>query len=64
MNRLIVFAAALALAGCAGDNFAPKEQPSFYRSMAQPGAQLDLGESLVAGTGEAREQRLLLADVA
>jgi uncharacterized protein YkwD len=31
------------LAGCAGtaDKFVPKEEPSFYRSMAKPGARLD-----------------------
>jgi len=51
MNRFTVFACALALAGCAGDNFAPKEQPSFYRSMAQPGAQLDAAAaaSMISG---------------
>src|SRR5665213_191097 len=34
-------AAALVLAACAGDNYVPKEEPSFYRNLAAPGAQLD-----------------------
>jgi uncharacterized protein YkwD len=32
--------AVAALAGCSADNL-PKEQPSMYRSLAQPGAQVD-----------------------
>lgn len=38
-SALLILAIA-ALAGCTGDNL-PKEQPSMYRSLAQPGAQLD-----------------------
>ena len=43
--------AGLALAGCAGDNFVPKSEPSFYRSLAQPGAQLDAAAatSMISG---------------
>ena len=33
--------ALFALAGCAGENYAPMAEPSMYRSIAQPGAQLD-----------------------
>lgn len=41
----------LALTGCAGDNYVPKEEPSFYRSMAQPGAKLDeaAAASMISG---------------
>ena len=40
----------LALAGCTADNL-PKEQPSMYRSLAQPGAQLDAeaAASMISG---------------
>ncbi len=41
MLRGALIAALFALAGCAGDNFTPKSEPSFYRNLAQPGAQLD-----------------------
>lgn len=43
-------AAALALAGCA-DGYKPPEQPSFYRNLAQPGAQLDAAAaaSMISG---------------
>ena len=39
------------LAGCAGDNYVPKEQPSMYRNLAQPGAQLDeaAAASMISG---------------
>jgi uncharacterized protein YkwD len=38
------------LAGCAGD-YMPKDQPSFYRNLAQPGAQLDsaAAASMISG---------------
>jgi uncharacterized protein YkwD len=38
------------LAGCAAD-YVPKEQPSFYRNLAQPGAQLDAAAaaSMISG---------------
>jgi uncharacterized protein YkwD len=40
----------VALAGCTADNL-PKEQPSMYRSLAQPGAQLDAeaAASMISG---------------
>jgi uncharacterized protein YkwD len=39
------------LAGCAADNYVPKEEPSFYRNLAQPGAQLDsaAAASMISG---------------
>jgi uncharacterized protein YkwD len=43
--------ALFALAACAGDNSAPKSEPSFYRSLAQPGAELDAAAaaSMISG---------------
>ena len=40
-----------ALVGCAGDNFVPKSEPSFYRNLAQPDAQLDAAAaaSMISG---------------
>src|SRR5674476_322870 len=41
-----------ALAACAGaDNYAPKAEPSFYRDLGQPGAQLDTAAaaSMISG---------------
>ncbi|MBV9556569.1 MAG: CAP domain-containing protein [Pseudolabrys sp.] len=51
MKRVLVLGAALVLTGCAAENYIPKEQPSFYRSMAQPGAQLDAAAaaSMISG---------------
>jgi uncharacterized protein YkwD len=52
--RPIFFAISLlslaVLAGCA-DNFVPKSEPSFYRNLAQPGAQLDAAAaaSMISG---------------
>lgn len=45
------FLALLALSACAGDNYVAKEEPSFYRSMAQPGAKLDdaAAASMISG---------------
>jgi uncharacterized protein YkwD len=42
--------ALLALAGC-GTNEVPKQEPSFYRNLAQPGAQLDAAAaaSMISG---------------
>jgi uncharacterized protein YkwD len=39
------------LAGCAADNYVPTSQPSMYRSMAQPGVQLDdaAAASMISG---------------
>lgn len=55
LRRLIsaLMFGALALAGCAGgaDNVVAKGEPSFYRSMAQPGAVLDTAAaaSMISG---------------
>ena len=53
MLRLIAaLAAALALAACAGtDSYVPKGEPSFYRNMAQPGAEIDAvaAASMISG---------------
>jgi len=51
MTMALAMLAALALAGCAGDNYVPKSEPSFYRSMAQPGAVLDdaAAASMISG---------------
>ena len=48
--RALGFALLIALAGCA-DGYKPPEQPSFYRSLAQPGAQLDAAAaaSMISG---------------
>lgn len=46
------FAAFLALSGCAGtDTYVPKGEPSFYRNLAQPGAELDAAAaaSMISG---------------
>jgi uncharacterized protein YkwD len=47
---LAAVAVAAALAGCAADQ-SPSGQPSFYRSLAAPGAQLDVGAaaSMISG---------------
>jgi uncharacterized protein YkwD len=44
------FLALVALSGCAGD-YVPKQEPSFYRSLAQPGAKLDeaAAASMISG---------------
>ena len=50
--RLAVLTLAMfALAGCAGDNYVQKSEPSFYRNLAQPGAQLDTAAaaSMISG---------------
>jgi len=46
----VALVALLALAGC-GTNEVPKEEPSFYRNLAQPGAQLDAAAaaSMISG---------------
>jgi uncharacterized protein YkwD len=49
--RLLLCAAALAgLAACA-DSFVPKAEPSFYRNLARPGAELDIAAaaSMISG---------------
>lgn len=51
--RLLLCAfAAAGLAACAGtDSYVPKAEPSFYRNLAQPGAQLDeaAAASMISG---------------
>lgn len=46
-----VLVVAALLSGCAADNYVPREQPSFYRNLAQPGAQLDeaAAASMISG---------------
>ncbi|MDO8877289.1 MAG: CAP domain-containing protein, partial [Pseudolabrys sp.] len=49
---LAIAALAGVLAGCAGtDSYVPKAEPSMYRSLAQPGAQLDdaAAASMISG---------------
>jgi uncharacterized protein YkwD len=43
--------ALFALAACAGGNDVPKSEPSFYRNLAQPGAELDAAAaaSMISG---------------
>jgi len=42
---------ALCLVGSCADNYVPKSEPSFYRNLAQPGAQLDAtaAASMISG---------------
>jgi len=51
LYRLLALLPALCIfAGCA-DNYVPKSEPSFYRNLAQPGAQLDAAAaaSMISG---------------
>jgi uncharacterized protein YkwD len=50
LRSLFAILALLALAGCAAD-YVPKAEPSFYRNLAQPGAQLDAdaAASMISG---------------
>mgnify|MGYP001544582405 CR=1 FL=1 len=50
LRPLVGIMALLALAGC-GTNEVPKQEPSFYRNLAQPGAQLDAAAaaSMISG---------------
>jgi uncharacterized protein YkwD len=50
LRPLLVVLAFGMLAGCAGD-YVPKAEPSFYRNLAQPGAQLDAAAaaSMISG---------------
>lgn len=52
-SALLLAAAALAgvLSGCAGDNYVPKTEPSMYKSLAKPDAQLDdaAAASMISG---------------
>lgn len=52
LRRFAPFVALLALCACAGsDNTVPKGEPSFYRNLAQPGAELDpaAAASMISG---------------
>jgi uncharacterized protein YkwD len=52
LRPLAITLALLSLAACAGtDNYAPTGEPSFYRSMARPGAELDsvAAASMISG---------------
>lgn len=52
LRFLAPLAAALCLCACAGtDNYVPKGEPSFYRNLAQPGAELDAAAaaSMISG---------------
>ena len=50
LRALVVILALVALSGCAADTV-PKAEPSFYRDLAQPGAQLDAAAaaSMISG---------------
>jgi uncharacterized protein YkwD len=50
LRALVVILALVALSGCAAD-YVPKAEPSFYRNLAQPGAQLDAAAaaSMISG---------------
>jgi uncharacterized protein YkwD len=50
LRALVVILALVALSGCAADTV-PKAEPSFYRNLAQPGAQLDAAAaaSMISG---------------
>jgi uncharacterized protein YkwD len=50
LRPFVAIMALLALTGC-GMNEVPKEEPSFYRNLAQPGAQLDAvaAASMISG---------------
>ena len=50
LRALVVILALMALSGCAADTV-PKAEPSFYRNLAQPGAQLDAAAaaSMISG---------------
>jgi uncharacterized protein YkwD len=51
VRALLIACAVTMLAGCAGDQDLGTEQPSFYRSMAEAGAQLDAttAASMISG---------------
>lgn len=51
LRSLAACLALLMLAACAGDTFAPKSEPSFYRNLARPGAELDAAAaaSMISG---------------
>src|SRR6476661_8156282 len=49
--RLLLLVPALCLIGSCAGNYAPKSEPSFYRNLAQPGAELDAAAaaSMISG---------------
>ncbi len=51
LYRLLLLLPALCALGSCADNFVPKSEPSFYRNLAQPGAQLDAAAaaSMISG---------------
>ena len=51
LYRLLPLLSALCVIGGCADNFVPKSEPSFYRNLAQPGAQLDAAAaaSMISG---------------
>jgi uncharacterized protein YkwD len=51
VRSLLLVLALVTLPGCTVDNNAPKAEPSFYRDLAQPGAQLDAAAaaSMISG---------------
>jgi uncharacterized protein YkwD len=50
-HRLLLLLPTLCMLGSCADNYVPKSQPSFYRNLAQPGAQLDAtaAASMISG---------------
>ena len=51
LYRLLLALLALCVLGSCAGNYAPKSEPSFYRNLAQPGAQLDAAAaaSMISG---------------
>ena len=51
LYRLLLLLPALCVIGSCADNYVPKSEPSFYRNLAQPGAQLDAAAaaSMISG---------------
>ena len=50
LYRLLLALPALCVLGSCAGNYAPKSEPSFYRNLAQPGAQLDAAAaSMISG---------------
>jgi uncharacterized protein YkwD len=51
VRALLAVLALATLSGCAADTYVPKSEPSFYQSMARPGAQLDAAAAASMITG-------------
>ena len=51
LYRLLLLLPALFVIGSCADNYVPKSEPSFYRNLARPGAQLDAAAaaSMISG---------------